>query len=198
MRTGLTTNLKRVSLKVERHIDMHTWLVFDTETTGLTLPSSAPLDQQPQIIELALAVVKKNKITDRHTWLIDPGKPLTNEITKITGLKDADLAGRPTFAGILPELTKVCLGAWGIVAHNLPFDMDMLVNELRRCDKEYAFPYPPKQLCTVQAFYYLKGRRMKLTELYEHVLGKPLAQTHRAMDDVDALTEIVLKEGILE
>lgn len=138
-----------------------------------------------------------SNIVGEHSWLFDPGKPLSEEITKITGLKDADLTGRPQFVQLLPQITKVFLGAVGIVAHNLPFDMDMLVNELRRCGKDHAFPYPPKQICTVQSFYYLKGRRMKMTELYQHVLGKPLAQTHRALDDAKALAEIVLKEGIL-
>jgi hypothetical protein len=30
-----------------------------------------------------------------------------------------------------------------------------------------------------------------MTELYEKALGHPLAQTHRALDDVHALVEIV-------
>ena len=32
---------------------------------------------------------------------------------------------------------------------------------------------------------------MKMTELYQHALNKPLPQTHRALDDVMALVEIV-------
>ena len=176
----------------------HRWLVFDTETTGLTGPSVMPLDQQPQIIEFAVAEIQNQKIVAEHSWLIDPGISLPEEIKKITGLTDADLAGKPSFAAVLPAITKVFLGTYGIIAHNLPFDMTMLISELRRCSKEYNFPYPPAQICTVQEFYHLKGRRMKLTELYEDCMGRPLAQTHRALDDVRALTEIVLKEGIIE
>jgi DNA polymerase-3 subunit epsilon len=175
-------------------------LIFDTETTGLTGPSAMPLDQQPQIIEFAVVEIDSDAqaIIGEHSWLLDPGKTLTDEIIKITGLHDEDLKGKPTFPAVLPDITKLFLGAHGLVAHNLPFDMEMLVNELRRCGKEFAFPYPPQQLCTVQAFFYVKGRRMKMTELYEHVLGRPLAQKHRALDDTRALAEIVLKEGILE
>jgi hypothetical protein len=35
-------------------------------------------------------------------------------------------------------------------------------------------------------------------ELYEAVIGKPLAQTHRALDDVAALVEIIVKEKLWE
>lgn len=181
---------------------MKRWLVFDTETTGLTLPSAAELKAQPKIIELALAEIETRDahapvLMRERVWLIDPREPLTEEITKITGLKDSDLAGKPTFAEALPEIAAAFLGAHGLCAHNLPFDLAMLVNELRRCGREHAFPYPPEQLCTVAAFHHLKGRNLKLTELYEHSLGRPLAQTHRAADDVRALAEVLLAEDAL-
>ena len=175
------------------------WLVFDTETTGLTLPSEAALKDQPRIIEFAVALVdgEANAVLSEHSWLIYPECGLSDEITKITGLTDADLKGKPTFAQVLPEIVKVFLGVQGLVAHNLPFDRQMLVNELRHCGKEFAFPYPPNQMCTVSAYHHLKGRNMRLIELYEDVIGKPLAQTHRALDDVRALVEILLKEEVL-
>ena len=177
---------------------MKRWIVFDTETTGLTMPSAAPLDQQPHIIELAVASVERGAIVAEHSWLINPGVPITDEITKITGLRDADVADAPTFAALLPEIARAFLGAEGLVAHNLPFDLMMLRVELQRLGREHAFPYPPEQLCTVSAYHHLKGRNVKLTELYEHVLGRPLAQTHRAGDDVRALVEILLAEEVLE
>jgi len=37
-----------------------------------------------------------------------------------------------------------------------------------------------------------------MLELYEAVLGKPLAQTHRALDDVKALVEIIQAEALWE
>lgn len=172
------------------------WIVWDTETTGLTLPSEAALETQPKIIELALAVLSRNAVTSRHVWLINPGEEITPEITKITGITNDDLRGKPSFAEVFPEVLEVFHGAHGMCSHNLPFDRTMLVNELRRIGKEYAFPYPPNQLCSVQAYHHLAGRNLKLTELYERVLGKPLAQTHRAMDDVNALVEILIHDKV--
>lgn len=194
------------------------WLVFDTETTGFTVPSSAPLEKQPKIVDLALVELipvskpypkeLESELASRgaerlwmvgreHSWLINPGELLYDEIKKITGLTDDDVRGKPSFPEVLPELVKLFHGAHGLVAHNLPFDMSMLVNELRRCGKEFAFPYPPQQLCTVANYHPVFGRRAKLTEVYERVMGKPLAQKHRALDDARALAEIVIKENLL-
>lgn len=168
-------------------------LVYDTETTGLLRPGDAALDEQPKIIEFAVSEINtKYEIVEEHSWLINPGEPLPPTITKITGLKDSDLAGKPPFLSVLPEIEKVFLGVDRLVAHNIAFDMGMLTNELRRVGREYAFPYPPQQVCTVQlASDLIYGRRAKMTELYEKALGHPLAQTHRALDDVHALVEIV-------
>lgn len=177
------------------------WLVMDTETTGLLLPSSAPLAQQPKIIELALIeIIVENgsaNVSQEWSWLINPGESLSAEITRITGLTDAELVGKPSFVTVLPGIVEWFLGATGLIAHNLPFDLGMLVNELRRCGKEFAFPYPPKQLCTVAAFQPEFGRRAKLTEVYERVLKRALPQKHRALDDTRALVEVVTAAKLL-
>lgn len=177
-----------------------TWLVLDCETTGLLKPSSAALDDQPQIIELALvAVVGGGQdwfVRDELVWLFNPGKPLSAEITRITKLTDDDLKGAPTFGSALPQLSAAFADADGLVAHNLPFDKGMMDTELRRLGAEATFPYPAKQLCTVQETFHLKGRRMKLTELYQHALGHELKQTHRALDDARALAEICIAMGV--
>jgi DNA polymerase III epsilon subunit-like protein len=178
-------------------------LIFDTETTGLPVPSSAPVEKQPKIIDLGIVEVAMDDkaqsfiITREKGWLIHPGELLLAEITKITGLKDDDLKGQPSFPEVLPEILEWFLGAEYFVAHNLPFDLGLLINELKRCGKEYAFPYPPRQICTVAHYMPVYGRRAKLTEVYERVLGKPLEQKHRALDDARALAEIVIAEQLL-
>jgi DNA polymerase III epsilon subunit family exonuclease len=180
---------------VTRHI------VFDTETTGLLLPSTADLKSQPKIIEIGIVEVHAADghatIFDERSWLIHPGEQISPEITKITGLTNDDLVGKPSFIEVLPELERAFLGVDGLVCHNLPFDLGMLVNELRRCGREHQFPYPPQHLCTVSAYNFIKGHNLKLTDLYKHVIGTELNQTHRALDDARALAQIVIKEGVL-
>jgi len=50
-------------------------------------------------------------------------------------------------------------------------------------------------ICTVQEYHHLFGKRPKLTALYEHIIGRPLAQTHRALDDAMAVFEILDKDN---
>lgn len=168
-------------------------LVYDTETTGLLKPEVSDLDQQPKIIEFAVAEIDEAyNIVGEYSWLINPGEEITPTITKITGLTNDDLFDKPSFIEVLPEIEEAFMGIDRLMAHNLPFDMGMLTNELRRLGRQYAFPYPPNQVCTVQlANEMIYGRRAKLTELYELTMGKPLAQTHRALDDVRALVEVI-------
>ncbi len=171
-------------------------LVFDTETTGLPLPSSAPLDKQPRIIELALTLVEDGSVLGRNSWLINPQQPLEAVITKITGLKDEDLVDKPTFPEVYEEIKLVFSKANILYAHNAPFDVSLLTFELQRM-KVDDFPWPQETVCTVQEFKHLFGYRPSMIKLYEKILGKPLAQTHRAQDDVDALVEILMKAGLL-
>jgi DNA polymerase III alpha subunit (gram-positive type) len=74
-----------------------------------------------------------------------------------------------------------------LIAHNAPFDRDMLQLELRRIGVVLQTPF----ICTIGLFREQFGYDMKLPQLYEHATGKRLSQIHRAGSDVDALVEIV-------
>ena len=174
-------------------------LIIDTETTGLLLPSTAPLEKQPRIIELAiLAVEECGTIKTEYEWLINPEMDISAEITKITGIKNEDLIDEPTFEDLLPEIWLVFNSANTIIAHNAPFDIGMLESDLRRISALDGFPMPDRQICTVNEYFHEFGHRPKLTELYERKMGMKLAQTHRAMDDVLALYEVLKKDGFFE
>lgn len=174
-------------------------LVFDTETTGLTLHPDADLKLQPQIIEFgaALLSLKDGSVLEQASILINPGIPLPAEITKITGLTDADLADAVNFRVALPQIERLFREAQCCVAHNLPFDRSVLRGELARLDAT-TFPWPERELCTVGLYKEQWGRNPRLIELYEAVMGRPLAQTHRALDDVMALVEVIQKERLWE
>jgi hypothetical protein len=42
------------------------------------------------------------------------------------------------------------------------------------------------------------GFRPKLLDVYEHILGEPLAQTHRALEDVEAMFKFMIKDNFFE
>lgn len=171
-------------------------LVLDCETTGLTLPTLADIVKQPRIIELAFARVEDGRIISEHEWLIYPECEIDATITKITGITNDDLKGKPEFRQVLGEIEAAFAGADLLVAHNAPFDVACLQYELQRCART-GFPWPAQVMCTVQEYFHEFGRRPKLTELYARKLGKPLAQTHRALDDVRALVEILVADGVI-
>ena len=166
-------------------------VVFDTETTGLPLHPSAPLDKQPKIIELGAALLnERGEVVDTFQQLLHPGEEITAEITKITGITNDQLVGQPKFADVLPQLREFFGRAFAVFAHNLPFDRALLRFDLQRAGCE-DFPWPPDEYCTVGLHKAQWGRNPKLTELYQFAMNKPLPQTHRALDDVMALVEIV-------
>jgi len=167
-------------------------IVYDTETTGLTIHPKAPLERQPRMIEFGAVLVdaETGEVVEEASMLIDPEMEIEEQITRITGITPSDLHGQPRFRDVLPELRRLFGEAQGVVAHNLPFDKTILHCELARAECT-DFPWPQAELCTVQLFRDEWGRNPKLTELYQHILGEPLAQTHRALDDVRALVRIM-------
>lgn len=168
-------------------------IIFDTETTGLIKNGLIELSKQPQIIEFA--AIKLNDQTleevDRIEFLVNPKKKLPEIITKITGLRDADLIEQKTFDYHFPSLVKFFFGEKISFAHNHSFDTGMLSLELRRLKKQYAFPWPIRQICTVVSSYHLKNYRLNLQRLHFELFNKEFEEAHRAMKDVEALTRCV-------
>jgi len=171
-------------------------LVFDTETTNLLLHPDAPLEKQPKIIELGAALLDKDAaVVETFSQMIHPRESITEEITKITGITNDDLVGAPGFEECLPQMRHVFGQAFAVFAHNLPFDRGMMRNELAR-HGVLDFPWPKHEYCTIGMHRSIWGRNPKLIELYEFAMNKPLQQTHRALDDVMALVEIVQALGL--
>lgn len=173
-------------------------LVFDTETTGLPLHGKAPLARQPRCIEFgAVLLDAAGEIVEEFNQLIDPGEQIEAVITKITGITNADLAGQPRIADVMPRIRALFAQASTAIAHNLAFDRSIVQFELDRLAMPAdEFPWCARMLCTVEATMGEWGRRPKLLELYAATMGRPLTQTHRALDDAKALAEIVVELGL--
>lgn len=171
--------------------------LLDWETTGLTLHPDAALGKQPLPIEFGGVKMDPStgEIVDELSQLINPGCEISAEITKITGITNEQLVGQPTFEEFLPTLRAFFTGSTCVVAHNLPFDKAITMHALARL-RVTDFPWPEKELCTVGVYKETWGRNPRLLELYADVMGRPLAQTHRALDDVKALAEIFQKEEL--
>ena len=103
---------------------------------------------------------------------------------------DADLAEQPRFGEHIDDLAEFFSGETTMVAHNMPFDFQMLLFELKRELREHKFPWPTHHIDTVQlAKSHYNGKYMKLQALYEDLIG-PYEQKHRAVDDARMLMEV--------
>jgi DNA polymerase-3 subunit epsilon len=104
-------------------------LVLDTETTGLD-PATGD-----RVIEIAAIEIVNLVPTGRHYHtLLDPGRDVPEESTRVHGFTADDLRGKPQFAEVVDEFLGF-LGADPIVAHNAPFDFGFLDAELVRAGR---------------------------------------------------------------
>lgn len=103
-------------------------IAFDTETTGLDWAG------EDRIIELG-AVELVNHVPTGNTFrvLVNPGRPVSADTVRITGITDDMLQGQPGFAA--PDVADTFLAFVGeatLVAHNAAFDRGFLNAELVR------------------------------------------------------------------
>lgn len=163
-------------------------IIFDTETTGFVSSVDSPLHTQPKIIELFALKVNDQTfdIEDELEMLIDPGEMLSEEIVRVTGLKDEDLRGQGAFAAHYEKVRDFWFGQRHVVGHNITFDCDMVEIELRRIGQVNKFPWTPFRHCTVEASEHFEGRRLKLIDLHTILFGVGFEQAHRARNDVMA------------
>ena len=161
-------------------------LVFDTETTGLLSPRAARISRQPKIIEFYGSIING----ETYHSLFNPEEKLENHITRITGLKDADLKDAPLFRDKAKEIVPLIESADIVVAHNVTFDQGIIDINLERAG--LGAPNWPRLICTVEATEHLYGRRMKLGDLYLELFNDTF-KAHRAKEDVTALVRVFTK-----
>lgn len=166
-------------------------IVFDTETSGLIKSMELPLEQQPEITELAVVRLddELNEV-DAFETLVKPRMQVGEETIAITGITNEMLADAPSFARVLPRVERFFLGESTLVGQNISFDVGMLTLELRRLDRVTRFPWPPEQIDTVELLRDVTVKR-KQSEVVKKVKGRGPDVVHRAMADVRELCDIL-------
>lgn len=176
--------------------------VYDTETTGLPAHKDASLGIQPRIIEFAGIITDGEKIIDEFEFVCDPQQVLEEVITKITGFTNADIDGLPTFGDFVPKLKKffapVKQTKGATVAHNANFDKQLLTFDCVRAGVTLEdIDFPDTVICTVEEAFFRYGKRMRLEELVNLLVGE-YVQSHRALSDVKALFEVAKAMGVFD
>ena len=163
-----------------------TYVVFDTETTGL----SPATDEIVQIAAVRLVNGRRLE-TEVFDTLVDPGRPIPPSSTEVHGITDQMVRGAPTIAEVGRQFHAFARGAV-LIAHNAPFDLEFL----RRHEGEIGASFENPVLDTVLLSAVVFG------QLEEHSLDALTARLgitipdearHTAIGDTVATADAFLK-----
>lgn len=109
-----------------RPIESARYVVLDTETTGFHVYGG------DEIISIAMLEYRGLQATGaEYVRLINPGRSIPSESSKIHGLVDADVADAPPIQALLPEIVGFIDDAI-LVGHHINFDLRFLNRYLQQ------------------------------------------------------------------
>jgi len=100
------------------------FVAFDLETTGLD-------PKKERIVEVGGIRFDRKGIVVHFSALVNPGKPMPEEASRINGISDEMLTGKPSIAEVMPDFLRFIADS-AIIAHNAPFDCSFINAELER------------------------------------------------------------------
>ena len=152
------------------------FVALDIETTGFTPGADA-------ILEVGAVLARDGLIVAEFQSLLDPGRPIPPEITRLTHIDDEMVAGQPRFADLAPTL-EAFVGERPIVGHNIDFDLSFLRHAgLFRRNAPIDTLELAAVLLPTEARYSLANLRT--------VVGVTGDQAHRALDDAQATMQLL-------
>lgn len=176
-------DVKIVQNPIDKKFDDCVYTVFDIETTGLSV-------NYDKIIEIAAVKIENNHIIERYNTFINPERPLSELTTRLTSIKNSDVALARTIDEVIVEFKEFFEGTI-MVAHNAHFDMGFIYKTLKDYNL-YDGPIPTIDTLTIARSVYaneLKRFNLKAVSRYFKV---HLEQHHRANYDTEATAEVFL------
>lgn len=147
------------------------------------------MSKRDKITEVGIVLYDGQKIIKTYQSLVNPGRSIPPEITRITGITNEMVSDAPRFFEIARDIVEITEGAI-FVAHNVRFDYSFLKEEFG----SLGYTFTKRQLCTVRlsrkVFPNLKS--YSLGNLIKH-FGIKVSARHRALDDAIATTELLEK-----
>jgi DNA polymerase-3 subunit epsilon len=99
------------------------FVAIDLETTGLD-------PRRDDIVSLAAIPFVSGRPQAGYTTLVDPGRPIPPESTRIHGIDAARVLGAPPLRAVLPRFDAECAGHV-LVGHDIGFDVAVLARARR-------------------------------------------------------------------
>ena len=163
------------------------YAVVDVETTGTRVHG----ERCDRVMEIAVVHVDEDRVTTAEEFLIDPQRPVSRFVSRLTGIRWDDLHEAPTFNDVA-ERIRDALADRVFVAHNAKFDWGFVSSELRRATGRGL---RGKKLCTVRFARTLLTHlpRRNLDSLTWHYDVEFRGRRHRAGPDARATAEVLLQ-----
>jgi DNA polymerase III epsilon subunit family exonuclease len=131
-------------------------------------------------IEIGIVCSRGGEETGRYSSLLNPGVPVDKGALELTGIRREEIAAARSFEEVWTEAENFLKGKV-IVAHNLPFDRGVILNELQRAQIKFSCDLPA--LCTLKlARVLLKNEDHSLDALAVR-FGLNAEIRHRALPD---------------
>ena len=162
-------------------------VIFDLETTGLDLVKE-------RIIQLSYIKVMPNGEEIRHDYTINPEKPIPAEVTELTGISDADVAGKPTFKELAKTLDEEFKGCDFAGYNSNNFDIPLLAEEFLRAGIDFDFG---KCRLIDACAIFRKMEKRNLAAAYKFYCGRKMEEdfeAHRADQDTEATYRVLMGE----
>ncbi len=171
---------------LESRLEDLTYVVFDTETTGLT-PSN------DEIVQIAAVRIVNGRRVRREVFdtLVDPQRPIPQSSTEVHGITEDMIKGAPTITEAGKRFHDFARGAV-LVAHNAPFDMEFL----RRHEKGIGvrFDHPVLDTVLLSAVVFGQLEQHSLDALTARLgITIPEEARHTALGDTVATADAFLK-----
>lgn len=161
---------------------LHKMCIIDTETTGLNTQECELIELGYQIVEFD-ALGNLFQVLASENFLNEPKGIISAEVTQVTGLTLEDVKGHTIpWQQVASQLEDVSL----IVAHNAGFDRPIL--------ERYHPIFATKVWgCSVKQIDWFNLAKVgsKSQEFLAWKVGHFFYDAHRALDDVQALTELL-------
>ena len=160
-------------------------VIFDLETTGLDMVND-------RVIQLSYIKVYPDGKEIRGDMLINPEKHIPELVEQLTGIKDADVAVKPTFKQVAAKLNEEFTGCDFAGFNSNFFDIPMLAEEFLRAGIDFDFSKCRLiDACTI----FKKMERRNLAAAYKFYCGRAMEEdfeAHRADQDTEATYRVLM------